>query len=841
MKQLVKHALLAGTALAVVAPSVAGQEQGSEDDPVQADNFEIEEIVVTGRVGAAQVSKFESAVAISTFNSQALKEAAPLSAAQLYTEIPGFFSEPSAGVVGNNVFPRGLPQPGSFRFLKLQEDGLPIMEVQELAFVNADTLVRVDDSLRRVEAVRGGTSSIFASNAAGGIINHITRQGTQDFEGSASFEYGNFQHYRFDGYVAGPISDNTTFMVGGFWRSDDGVRDPGFRANSGGQIRANVRYDFDRGSVTLRGKIVDEQNIFYLPIPLSRDGNDISGIEGFDPNFDTLTSADARFVSLLRPDGGVAERDLQNGVNTEYVQVGGKFEYELGDGWLISNNFRYTDGDVRFNAIFSLSNPTGAESFLDSELAALQSAFPDAGITDVQLRTTTGGETITDPGGLNGNGLVINSGWWTTDSAYQNIINDLQLNKQFDLAGAHSVTLGVYFSDVDVALNWNFNSVLQEVTGAPRLLDVVGVDAAGQDVAATTLNGFTSYGDFYRNSVNNLRVFAFYAFDEWQVTDALRIDVGLRYQEDELEGQVEQLQDFSLENNQLSPCPNSAVGTPGCVPTLADDSGSFGSGNFTPYRDRNGEVSVAVGANYTWTPWLATYARFNRTARTPDFDDFNGNPDEGFPVQDVTQVEAGVKLDTPYFRAFTTFFYSDLTDIPFNDTVQDPDTGELVTLDLRADSVNYGVEIEGVVGPFWGADMSFNATIQDPEFRDFAENSGNQVNRIPEVILNVRPGYRYDVEGVTGRVFMDLQHVGDRFVDIANNTVLPNYQTVGAGLTGSYRNFTFEFHAANLTNSIGLTEGNPRVDQVTGNVGEGLFAARPILGRNFRFSIGYEF
>lgn len=42
----------------------------------------------------------------------------------------------------------------------------------------------------------------------------------------------------------------------------------------------------------------------------------------------------------------------------------------------------------------------------------------------------------------------------------------------------------------------------------------------------------------------------------------------------------------------------------------------------------------------------------------------------------------------------------------------------------------------------------------------------------------------------------------------------------------------------NLTNEIGLTEGNPRI---IGSQGSGTILARPILGRSFTFSAAYKF
>ena len=46
----------------------------------------------------------------------------------------------------------------------------------------------------------------------------------------------------------------------------------------------------------------------------------------------------------------------------------------------------------------------------------------------------------------------------------------------------------------------------------------------------------------------------------------------------------------------------------------------------------------------------------------------------------------------------------------------------------------------------------------------------------------------------------------------------------------------------NLTNEIGLTEGNPRAGQfISGDAGARYFLARPILGRTFRVTLGYQF
>jgi hypothetical protein len=45
----------------------------------------------------------------------------------------------------------------------------------------------------------------------------------------------------------------------------------------------------------------------------------------------------------------------------------------------------------------------------------------------------------------------------------------------------------------------------------------------------------------------------------------------------------------------------------------------------------------------------------------------------------------------------------------------------------------------------------------------------------------------------------------------------------------------------NITNEVGLTEGNPRSGFAEGTGLSGAFYARPILGRNLLLSLTYDF
>ncbi|HEX9783722.1 MAG TPA: Plug domain-containing protein, partial [Opitutaceae bacterium] len=126
-----------------------------------------DDFVVTGT--ARKVRKFDSAFTISSVSEEKIELASPVGAVDLMRTLPGFATEPSGGESGNNVAVRGLPTT-NFRFVGLFEDGLPNFFEQQQDFVNADELMRVDATIEGVEAVRGGTASIFSSNSPGANV-----------------------------------------------------------------------------------------------------------------------------------------------------------------------------------------------------------------------------------------------------------------------------------------------------------------------------------------------------------------------------------------------------------------------------------------------------------------------------------------------------------------------------------------------------------------------------------------------------------------------------------------------------------------------------------------------
>jgi iron complex outermembrane receptor protein len=121
-----------------------------------------------------------------------------------------------------------------------------------------------------------------------------------------------------------------------------------------------------------------------------------------------------------------------------------------------------------------------------------------------------------------------------------------------------------------------------------------------------------------------------------------------------------------------------------------------------------------------------------------------------------------------------------------------------------------------------------------------AQYNGNIVQRTPQVMYAIQPSY--DLPNRLGDVYLRYEYTGKIFTDVGNGLALPGY---GVLSVGSDINFTDRIHLNlnvwNVTNALGLTEGNPN-SGITETVGSnGYFYARGIAGTNATATLTYKF
>lgn len=96
------------------------------------------------------------------------------------------------------------------------------------------------ERVSRIEIIRGGRGSVlYGDNAAGGVINIITKEGAEGFKAGGDVAAGSFGTLKADSYVKGSAKDLSLYLSGNYFKSD------GFRENSkteSGDLGANATY-----------------------------------------------------------------------------------------------------------------------------------------------------------------------------------------------------------------------------------------------------------------------------------------------------------------------------------------------------------------------------------------------------------------------------------------------------------------------------------------------------------------------------------------------------------------------------------------------------------------------
>ncbi|PKP88943.1 MAG: TonB-dependent receptor [Alphaproteobacteria bacterium HGW-Alphaproteobacteria-17] len=753
-----------------------------------------DEIIVTGTAGGG-INRQAAAFAITNITSDAIEKAAPNSTADLFKVIPGVSAESSGGQNGANIFVRGYPSGGDAEFVTLTVQGVPFFSPPTLSFLENTQLIRIDETIERVEAVRGGTGALFGNGQPGLTVNFVQKEGGRDFAGIVKASIADYGDIRGDLLLSGPLGDNTTFMVGGYYSSGNGIRNPRFTAEKGGQITGNIRHDLDRGSILVFARYLNDHGQWLLPIPVVRDGNKVRKFGNIDPGTGVLAGPETR-LSLL-PDGTRA--NLADGRGAKLVNLGTNFDYEIGDGLQVRYRASYLKGDADTTGLVPASTATTASAYAAS-----------LGSTVGSLTYVNGGQA------LPGTQQVIRAGTWIVRKQIEDFTNDLAL--EWD-SGNNKFTVGAYYSDFSSNDQWNLGNVhLLTAENNARLLNLTL--ANGQVV---TNNGFTQGSFFNVNAAYDGREYAFYAVDEFQITPDLRFDAGVRYQHYKATG--------TLENNDFG------VDTDGNPNTLYNNGTAVLNGTFRNIAYKKGAWSWTAGLNYDFSSSVGAYVRYNRGNTNPFFDNLR---DGIFVSPRVDNYEGGVKVRTDLLALYATLFHT-----RFSGLVTTVIQNGAPVADIGG-ARSTGLELEGRLRPVDNFTIAFSGTWLDAKYRNFfagggtVDLSGNRVQRQPKWQWRVTPSY--DIEfGSDSKVslFSTFSYVGDRFSDTANTQSLPHYFKIDAGVSVDInRALSLAVTADNLTDKVGLTEGDPRT---LGQTGGEVVNARPILGRSFRFSVGYKF
>lgn len=823
-RNLVKLHLLAGVTAWLLPTAGVAQEASNQDEASSASaDITIEEVVITGTSKARR--GFSSPLSVSRLDEQQLQYRSSSSQADILRSIPSIKAEGGGGEVAANVFIKGLPSGGQFQFTPLQYDGHSVINVFDNRISAFDAYYRNDLGIERLEFVRGGVSNLFGTGSVAGIINYISKTGSDEAEGAAQIEWAERGRFRGDFATSGPLSEdnNLYYAISGFYRYDEGPIKTGF-PTEGFQLRGNIKKEFadNSGSFTVYGQWIDDRVQFFLPLPL--DGATRKFAIGNDGEpVRTVQTSNAEGLSYETP-GGRFTTPIRDGVETKGGSIAFAFEKQFDDGWGVNAKAKWARYKHQFNLFLDGDGVVSTPETLGGFLAAR--GLPDLANANFTFAGST--QAVPDDYLLFPNRLLDRDRPITDFSSQLNITKDVYAGNM-----DHTFTLGGFFSRTDANSDDTINTYLAEFNNRPRLVNLTVTDENGDEIIVAQ-NGLLNNGVTFSNVNHIAERFAGYIADQIE-SEKFVFDVGFRIEK--LVG------DISREGSSSFVVDDS--------PNLAPDLQTvvFGNGDFDIGSVSDTEWAVALGGLYKFTDNINFYANFSRGFFFPALGSIGFNPVTGdtvpYDAEIIKQAEVGVKYSGPRFSLTADGFWAKLSDRRNVDIRNDPNNPGGVIQDVSVQSTRtFGIEVTGSV--FLTDDLRFdgNITYQDHQFTENSSNEafvGNELTRQPNLLFNT--GLFYDDGRFDGALFQIF--TGSNFANAANGVELGSFNLVQ--LEAGYRIPLTDEQSArisvgvfNLFDSQGVTEGSPRQGSDQSATGA-FFTGRPVLPRRVTVRLRYDF
>ncbi len=784
----------------------------SQNAKVVADSTKtnaLEEVFVTGVVNPK--TKIKSSVSITTLGVKQIEQSAPRSTAEIFRSIPGIRSESTGGEGNANIAVRGVPiSSGGSKYLQIQEDGLPVLLFGDIAFATADIFTRFDGNVAKVEAIRGGSASILSSNSPGGIINFISKTGKVE-GGSMSTSFGlDYNNFRTDIDYGAKIGDGLYFHAGGFYRSGEGVRQAGFTANNGGQAKFNLTKEFDKGSVTVYAKFLDDRAAAYMPMPVQVSGTNANpnwgSISGFNATRGALQTVFLSHNVGIGPDGQLRRGKVADGMNPVSKAIGINATFELEDGWKITENGRFTANSGGFISPFPSEVGTAA---------SIASSF-GAGST---LSFANTGTAFNNP-----NGLVARIHMFDTQlNDFNNFMNDLKFSKNFDKV---AITAGYFKSIQNISMSWMWNSYLQEVSdNNARLINVR--NGAGNLLSQ---NGLYAYGVpawgncCTRNYDTQYNVSAPYLNVSFEANDQLSIEGGIRHDLGKVTGSFAGSSQSAIDinNDGIISAPETSVS-------------SINTANTTAVNYDYNYFSYSVGANYALNNSQSFFARYSRGASAKADRVLFERPAASYLDGDLinsldylSQAELGYKHKFSGGYVYGTFFYAKT----------DEQSGFEATNPSMLTQNNYkslGLEVESAYNVSNNVDLRGSFTYTKAEITS-GSNAGNAPRRQPKLMYNLIPSYKFSKTNSAGLSFMGQTQA---FAQDSNQLVMNGFVLINGFVElGITKGLSLNISGNNLLDTLAITEVEE--GSITENTVNYL-RARPFPGRSISMALSYKF
>ncbi|WP_074937951.1 TonB-dependent receptor [Algibacter lectus] len=843
---------------------------------LESDLLSLHTVIITGNF--TPTIQLESSTSVSTLNTKDLKQIVPQGTANLLQNIPGTFVDASAGEVFTRVYMRGISAAAEddmgWYYVSLQEDDLPVSLVQH-SYYGPDLFHRADLMTANVEALRGGSASITAMNAPGGVYNFISRQtNSKELTGEAQLQTGikgeGNPYYRADAVLGSQLGNNWSFNAGGHYRHDEGARNTDFTFSKGGQFKFNLTKVNSRGYFKLYGKYLNDYTNRYNGVaatnwdnPEAAFGQDFNSSALLMPSYNA-SIPDGRYLE----DGKTNRFNPSKGVHAKDLAIGLDLFQSLNNNWSIKNNMKFSTKNANWqtsisNAFVSLSDPT--TYYLPSN----GNPFPVGQIVFKNTRTGDEMARIDNSPIFAGspinyltestlpNDAVLGTSTWYKDNDADEFMQQLTLLKTWD---NHDFSFGFSTGISNTSVFTQGSFAFSTYENNPTMLEVTLENPGEPVLYLSDEHGVSNYGGlFFTNSRADVFQAATFVNDVWAISDNIQLDLGLRYESIYHKGSNDRSAPFTQNG-----------GLDGDETTIYDNNILQPTGDRDSFNFNYNYLSYSAGLNIKLTEDASLFGRYSRGNKAPElnyyFNNFANVPIiNAGEVQKIKQAELGLKSALKDFSFTTTLFWSELKNIGVSNFEFDDSTSSTFYTPIQFNnSQTFGLEWETIYNPIQYLTFRFNGVLQNPKARkwniydaagsvDIADDSiinysGNRLPFNPKLLFNLSAEFEKDKVSS----FIKWKYTGKREGNVANAFQLAAYSVFDAGIGYQInKNLSARVLASNLLNSDGLANffgansfganANGVTQDYINDNPDASFIVVPVLPRSTMLTLNYAF
>lgn len=709
---------------------------------------QVEEIIVTAQKVEENVQ--DVPIAITAVPGERLEQAVVFNLENISTIIPSVTFRKGTTSANSAIVMRGV---GTITFSVAAEPSVSTVVDGVVLSRSGQAFMDLVD-IERLEVLRGPQGTLFGRNASAGLVNIVSKGGSDTLEAQANVDWFEGDEWRLRAALAGPLAENLTARVTAFYGSFDGniTNVNGGRNNTvNGYERYGARglIDYEDGGTKLR---------FIADYMKSNDDccADVTGV-----------SRGAVLDAELNLPGGVALGEDQRFINHNLVT-------ETRDRqWSLTGT-----GDFELGDTHTLSVVLGYRNWFNREIRE----------GDFLPRAIVGTGELHDDG-------VVKTQQYSIEAR---IASD-QTQDFFYQAGVFA-----WQSDntqVFTRRNITCNSSTLPVdprTGA-RPCNV-------SDTVNTIFPTATSFSDVTSKN------FAVFGQATYRFTEQLSFTGGLRYTWDDLEFSHTRAPGVNAFNGQPATGPGVSGNPAGG--TIA--SGGNGTNTSAGSTD-NGNLSGRAVIQFEPSDDVMLYGSYTRGYKGPAFNVFFNHtaPTNAIPIDEELSdsFEIGIKsqfLDRRV-QLNVSAFSVEYDGFQANNFVLL--NGAVVSNLTNAGTVkSEGFEADLVVAPVDGLTLRASAAYADARVKEFNPNpltnapsaiNGTQLPLAPKFVYTLGGDYERDLGGVVLYLNTDFRHTSRQFSDLGEAGPIDPFGIWNAsvGFSDPDDNYRLTFHARNITDN----------------------------------------